>query len=334
MQIGASSDDLDRALARLTQLLSHAVDAMVGVRDRLAACWPTRPSMRALATRERALFESGMKLVVRDPWTAGELYLAIEAANSTLDTHGHAAQLPSPSERWSLGRVDPTAEPTPTPGATHALRAAIETAEVARDTLHRQLDEITRIAPAETWLPAWTIDEARGYIAAARWRHARPNQPPHEYTIRNWQPDMTRDFLAFTQLIQSQGVLKTWGEYVHAYLEVDGLEYWTMGARVPETSVINRAPVGGPSSARPLPPALDVEVHRAVQRALAYRRMDPASEVVPTGILGERLCALYRSAMTTDPPPGHAPGAGHAAASPDLAPPPAARKPHKGATTR
>ena len=83
-----------------------------------------------------------------------------------------------------------------------------------------------------------------------------------------------------------------WGEYVHAYLEVDGFEYWTMGARVPETTVINRAPVGPPSAAQPLPSVPDTRVIRAVDRALAYRRMKPVGEAVPTGTLGERLLAL------------------------------------------
>ena len=237
-----------------------------------------------------------MRLVAGGPWEWGQLYLAIEAANSTLDAHGHALPPGDALPRWSLGRVDPAVQPTPAPPEAAALRAAIPVAEATRDRIHRQLDEITRIAPPETWLPAWTVDDAQTYIDAAKWRHARPNQPPHEYTIRDWRPDKRHDFLAFAQLIQSRGVLKTWGEYVHAYLEVDGLEYWTMGARVPETTVINRAPVGAPAAAQPLPSVLDGKVLRAVEHALRYRRMEPTGEAVRTGSLGERLCALYQQA--------------------------------------
>ena len=106
---------------------------------------------------------------------------------------------------------------------------------------------------------------------------------------------MRHDFLAFAQLIQSRGVLKAWGESVHAYLKVDGLEYWTMGARVPETTVINRAVVGAPEAAQPLPSVLDGKLLHAVEHALTYRRMEPTGETVPTGILGERLRDLYRA---------------------------------------
>jgi len=69
-----------------------------------------------------------------------------------------------------------------------------------------------------------------------------------------------------------------------------------MGARVPETTVINRAQVGAPSAAQPLPSVLDIRVVQAVERALAYRRMKPVAEAIPTGTLGERLLALHRSA--------------------------------------
>ena len=94
------------------------------------------------------------------------------------------------------------------PGAAGGCRVARRdppVAEATRDRIHRQLDEITRIAAPETWLPAWTVDDTQTYIDAAKWRHARPNQPPHEYTIRDWRPDKRHDFLAFAQLIQSRG---------------------------------------------------------------------------------------------------------------------------------
>ena len=110
------------------------------------------------------------------------------------------------------------------------------------------LDELTRMAPPERWLPQWGLDDARAYVGAVggpgqrKWQHSHPPQPPHTYTVRTWRPDLRQEFLAFAQLIQRLGELKTWGGRVDAYLQIDGLEYWTMGARVPETTVINRAP--------------------------------------------------------------------------------------------
>ena len=249
--------------------------------------------MRALAPAERALFESGMRLVEASRWKQGELYLAIEAASNTLDAHEHEPSDRPGLEMWGLGRVDPAAQLVPASSAGHALRDAIPAAEHVRDTIHRRLDEIAQLAPPEGWLPEWNVEDARAYIAAAKWRHARPPQPPHEYTVRGWQPKRRQDFLAFAQLIQASGVLRIWGDYVHAYLEVDGLEYWTMGARVTETTVINRAPVGAPEAAQPLPSVPDARVLRAVEHALAYRRMEPGGGV-PTGTLGERLRALHR----------------------------------------
>ena len=150
---------------------------------------------------------------------------------------------------WGLGRVDPAAQLVPAPSAGDALRDAIPAAEHVRDTIHRRLDEIAQLAPPEGWLPEWSVEDARAYIATAKWRRARPPQPPHEYTVRGWEPRRRQDFLAFAQLIQVSGVLKVWGDFVHAYLEVDGLEYWTMGARVIETTVINRALVGASEAA-------------------------------------------------------------------------------------
>jgi len=293
METETEGGDLDRLLSDLAQQLPQAVDTMAVVRRRLAACWPTRPSLRKLAPDEHALFSSGMRLVAGDRWDWGDLFLAIEAANSTLDAHGHELPDEAVLERWTLGRVDPAAQLTPSPAASHALRGAIATAEAILNTIYRQLDEITQIAPPETWLPEWNVDESRNYIASVKWRHARPPQPPHEYTVRDWS-SVRKDFLAFAQLIQSRGVLKTWGKNVHAYLVVDALEYWTMGARVPETTVINRAPVGAPSAAQPLPSVLGTRESRAIERALAYRRMNPVGQPVPTGTLGERLLALHR----------------------------------------
>ncbi|MGZ5312422.1 MAG: hypothetical protein ACXWZW_04040 [Solirubrobacterales bacterium] len=94
----------------------------------------------------------------------------------------------------------------------------------------------------------FTTDAARAYIAKVRWQFARTMpQWPHEYTVRAWRPDLERDFCDLVVLIRREGVMKPWPRdaatprYHHTYFEVDGWEYWTMGAPVPETTVINRA---------------------------------------------------------------------------------------------
>ncbi len=94
----------------------------------------------------------------------------------------------------------------------------------------------------------FTTDDAHAYIARVRWQFAKTMpQWPHEYTVREWRPDLEPDFLGFAALIRGEGVIKPWPReadrprYHHTYLELDGWEYWTMGAPLPETTVINRA---------------------------------------------------------------------------------------------
>ncbi len=92
------------------------------------------------------------------------------------------------------------------------------------------------------------VDNARDYIDSVRWQFARTMpQWPHEYTVREWCPDLETAIRGFVVLIRRQGVIKPWPlaaatpRYRHTYLEVDGWEYWTMGFPVAETTVINRA---------------------------------------------------------------------------------------------
>lgn len=95
---------------------------------------------------------------------------------------------------------------------------------------------------------AFTIDDARAYIAEVRWQFAKTMpQWPHEYTVRDWRPDTEPQFVELVRLIRASGVVKPWPtdvpnpRYHHTYLEVDGWDYWTMGWPVDETTVINRA---------------------------------------------------------------------------------------------
>ena len=95
---------------------------------------------------------------------------------------------------------------------------------------------------------AFTADDARAYVVEVRWQFAKTMPRwPHEYTVREWRPDLEREFCEFVVLIRRDGVVKPWPRdvprprYHLTYLELDGWEYWSMGAPVPETTVINRA---------------------------------------------------------------------------------------------
>ncbi|MEA2826804.1 MAG: hypothetical protein QOG43_1243 [Actinomycetota bacterium] len=103
---------------------------------------------------------------------------------------------------------------------------------------------------------AFTVDDARDYIAAVRWQFATTMpQWPHEYTVREWRPELEPVFLEFVTLIRTEGIVKPWPadvatpRYHHTYLELDSWDYWTMGEPIPETALINRARIARPDAA-------------------------------------------------------------------------------------
>ena len=83
------------------------------------------------------------------------------------------------------------------------------------------------------------------FIAERRWQFAETyaETAPHEYTVRDWEHGKAPQdrFDRFVHLIRQYGVTeKFWGK-PHAYLYIGDWKYWTMGAPVDETTVINRA---------------------------------------------------------------------------------------------
>ena len=65
---------------------------------------------------------------------------------------------------------------------------------------------------------------------------------PHHYTLRNtWLND--NDFVDCVQLIRESGYDEAFGGTRFVYLNANGYKYWTMGASLDETTLINRAKV-------------------------------------------------------------------------------------------
>lgn len=65
-------------------------------------------------------------------------------------------------------------------------------------------------------------------------------QIPHFYTLRkDWQQAIP--FEDVVQFIRDHGYVQKFGKTPYTYLEVNGLRYWTMGAPLSETILINRA---------------------------------------------------------------------------------------------
>lgn len=89
------------------------------------------------------------------------------------------------------------------------------------------------------------------FVAESGWRYAKTMPHcPHEYTVRDLSPGETKttamgsaEFEWFVRLIREKGELDEWGGQIKPYLRVGGYRYWTMGAPVEETTIINREPV-------------------------------------------------------------------------------------------
>lgn len=91
-----------------------------------------------------------------------------------------------------------------------------------------------------------SVDEFRNFIGIRQWRYAKTMpQWPHEYTVRRYE-DPEKDQALFEEAV---GFIRTHGESREfeptgksaVYFDIDGRQYWTMGAPIEETIIINRA---------------------------------------------------------------------------------------------
>ena len=84
----------------------------------------------------------------------------------------------------------------------------------------------------------------REMIARCEWTFAKTMPfAPHEYIVRGKCPLTDKEFLYFIDMQRRFGVTERWGKYNHSYLYIDDYKYWTMGAPIEETTVMNRAKV-------------------------------------------------------------------------------------------
>ena len=93
-----------------------------------------------------------------------------------------------------------------------------------------------------------THDELEQYIAGSRWQYAKTMpEHPHEYTIKKWAPTRQAEFEAAVMFIREHGYKKKWTNsatgrtYTYTYYNVGKHCYWTMGAPLDQTILINRA---------------------------------------------------------------------------------------------
>ena len=84
----------------------------------------------------------------------------------------------------------------------------------------------------------------RSMIARCEWTFAKTMPfAPHEYIVRDKCPLTDDEFVYFVDMQREHGVKERWGNYNFPYLYIDDYKYWTMGAPIEETTVINRAKV-------------------------------------------------------------------------------------------
>jgi hypothetical protein len=87
-------------------------------------------------------------------------------------------------------------------------------------------------------------EKLREMVARCQWTFAK-TMPwcPHEYIVRGKCPLSEEEFLYFIDMQRNYGKVERWGKYITPYLYIDDYKYWTMGAPVEETIVMNRAKV-------------------------------------------------------------------------------------------
>lgn len=97
---------------------------------------------------------------------------------------------------------------------------------------------------AEIFIEDEEWERLREMIARCQWTFAK-TMPwcPHEYIVRGKCPLTDEEFLYFIEMQRSYGKVERWGKYITPYLYIDGYKYWTMGAPVEETIVMNRAKI-------------------------------------------------------------------------------------------
>lgn len=84
----------------------------------------------------------------------------------------------------------------------------------------------------------------RSMIARCEWTFAKTMpRCPHEYIVRGKCTLSEEEFLYFIDMQRDYGKIERWGKYITPYLYIDDYKYWTMGAPVEETIVMNRAKV-------------------------------------------------------------------------------------------
>jgi hypothetical protein len=83
-----------------------------------------------------------------------------------------------------------------------------------------------------------TLEQLREYIASVRWQTSKDGT--HSYTLAKWKPELAAMFYAFVWFIRKNGYIEMFRDVPYICFNVDDHRYWTMGAPLHETILINR----------------------------------------------------------------------------------------------
>lgn len=98
---------------------------------------------------------------------------------------------------------------------------------------------------------ALTIAELRAFVEESSWRFAKTMpECPREYTLRRNARDEAM-FERFVMHIRHHGYKARYKRNLHTYFDVDEWQYWTMGAPLKSTILINRAKLPSAGAAVP-----------------------------------------------------------------------------------
>ncbi len=87
--------------------------------------------------------------------------------------------------------------------------------------------------------PPMSVKGFREFIATRRWQFARTMpENPHEYTVKKWGEPT--EFEGVVTYIRQHGYEGKFGGRRYTYFDVGDHYYWTMGAPLEITIIINR----------------------------------------------------------------------------------------------
>lgn len=88
------------------------------------------------------------------------------------------------------------------------------------------------------------FSKLRHMITRCQWTFAKTMPfAPHEYIVKGKCSLSKEEFEFFVIMQRQYGIKERWGKYNNLYLYIDDYKYWTMGAPLEETTVINRAKI-------------------------------------------------------------------------------------------